>query len=167
MSTALQTDIAKNLRDTRIHMEKYSETYFARDIQTEGFIVQRDGDRMANGEISTNAISTNVPHVVIHHSPTGFEWGYGGSGPADLALNILEVYLRLTDFEGARIDCFERSCFALAWVLHQEFKGSMVANIPDRGETIEWELVDLWVKSRLNDEVIQKRLEYLDQRYEV
>jgi hypothetical protein len=29
-----------------------------------------------------------LPHVV-RHSPTGFEWGYGGSGPADLALSIV------------------------------------------------------------------------------
>lgn len=26
---------------------------------------------------------------VVKHSPTGFQWGYGGSGPADLALSIL------------------------------------------------------------------------------
>lgn len=26
---------------------------------------------------------------VVRHSPTGFQWGYGGSGPADLALSIL------------------------------------------------------------------------------
>lgn len=26
---------------------------------------------------------------IVRHSPTGFEWGYGGSGPADLALSIL------------------------------------------------------------------------------
>lgn len=26
---------------------------------------------------------------VVLHSPTGFGWGYGGSGPADLALSIL------------------------------------------------------------------------------
>jgi hypothetical protein len=26
---------------------------------------------------------------VVRHSPTGMEWGYGGSGPADLALSIL------------------------------------------------------------------------------
>lgn len=26
---------------------------------------------------------------IVYHSPTGFEWGYAGSGPADLALNIL------------------------------------------------------------------------------
>lgn len=25
----------------------------------------------------------------VYHSPTGFCWGYGGSGPADLALSIL------------------------------------------------------------------------------
>jgi hypothetical protein len=24
----------------------------------------------------------------VYHSPTGFEWGYGGSGPADLALAL-------------------------------------------------------------------------------
>ena len=29
-----------------------------------------------------------LPHVV-RHSPDGFEWGYGGSGPADLALSLL------------------------------------------------------------------------------
>ena len=27
-------------------------------------------------------------HVALH-SPTGFGWGYGGSGPADLSLSIL------------------------------------------------------------------------------
>ena len=30
----------------------------------------------------------DLPHVVVH-SPTGFEIGYAGSGPADLALSIL------------------------------------------------------------------------------
>ena len=29
-----------------------------------------------------------LPHIVCH-SPTGFETGYGGSGPSDLALAIL------------------------------------------------------------------------------
>ena len=35
--------------------------------------------------------TANVPHVIVRHSPTGFEWGYGGSGPAELALNILSA----------------------------------------------------------------------------
>jgi hypothetical protein len=40
-------------------------------------------ERLANG------IKTNVPVLAVLHSPGGFEFGYGGSGPADLALNIL------------------------------------------------------------------------------
>ncbi len=28
-------------------------------------------------------------HHVVLHSPSGFDWGYEGSGPADLALSIL------------------------------------------------------------------------------
>jgi len=30
---------------------------------------------------------------VVRHSPTGFEYGYGGSGPADLALSMLTAVL--------------------------------------------------------------------------
>ena len=29
----------------------------------------------------------------VYHSPTGFNWGYGGSGPADLARSILWDFL--------------------------------------------------------------------------
>jgi hypothetical protein len=38
-------------------------------------------------------IHTNVPQRIVQHSPTGFAWGYGGSGPADLALNILSIFV--------------------------------------------------------------------------
>lgn len=30
----------------------------------------------------------SLPHI-CRHSPDGFQWGYGGSGPADAALSIL------------------------------------------------------------------------------
>lgn len=39
--------------------------------------------------------STMLPYVLKHwerHSPDGFEFGYGGSGPADLARSILIDY---------------------------------------------------------------------------
>jgi hypothetical protein len=40
-------------------------------------------DRIGDGEL-------RVPlRHVVKHSPSGFSWGYGGSGPADLALSIL------------------------------------------------------------------------------
>lgn len=30
-----------------------------------------------------------LEHRLVRHSPDGFAWGYGGSGPSDLALNML------------------------------------------------------------------------------
>ena len=47
------------------------------------------------------------------HSPDGFEFGYGGSGPAQLALGILADFL----------DDDERA----VW-LHQKFKDSFTGN---------------------------------------
>lgn len=62
----------------------------------------------------------------VYHSPTGFEWGYGGSGPADLARSIL------WDFLGEEP---ERS-------LYQSFKNQFVAGWGD-----EWEITSEEIKS--------------------
>ena len=35
----------------------------------------------------------NGHHDIRNHSPSGFNWGYGGSGPAQLALAILADFL--------------------------------------------------------------------------
>jgi len=55
------------------------------------------------------------------HSPDGFEWGYGGSGPAQLALALLA-------------DCLKDVNRALA--LYQEFKAKVVAGLPRDGWTL-------------------------------
>ncbi|MBX9579622.1 MAG: hypothetical protein K2X87_04875 [Gemmataceae bacterium] len=66
-----------------------------------------------------------------NHSPTGFEWGYSGSGPAQLALAIL------ADVVGA-----ER---AQEGGLYQRFKFDVVAGFPaDRWELTR-EAVLAWV----------------------
>lgn len=49
---------------------------------------------------------------LARHSPTGFEWGYGGSGPAQLALAILAEH------------CAE---VRDALNLHQRFKWNVIA----------------------------------------
>ena len=36
---------------------------------------------------------------VVRHSPTGFSWGYTGSGPHDLALNILRLFIDASEAE--------------------------------------------------------------------
>lgn len=45
-----------------------------------------------------SGIKTNVQRLVYRHSPTGFNFGYGGSGPADLALNICRMFCKDDQF---------------------------------------------------------------------
>ena len=87
-------------------------------------ILQRGADGSAQ---------TNIVHRKIWHSPTGFEWGYAGSGPADLALNIL-LYLV---GENAAVS------------LHQHFKWEFLANLPREGGRIPRSVIQAWVDQRL------------------
>lgn len=41
------------------------------------------------GSYSQRILDINPSLKLRNHSPTGFEWGYGGSGPAQLALALL------------------------------------------------------------------------------
>lgn len=96
-------------------------------------------------------VSTNVPHLVVQHSPTGFEFGYAGSGPADLALNILEAMLNRLGYKGHRTTCFQASCFSLADRLHQAFKVEFIASAPRDGTIIPYAPVEAWVLQRIPD----------------
>ena len=62
-----------------------------------------------------------------NHSPTGFEWGYCGSGPAQLALAILADHLR--DDEQALN-------------FYQRFKWAVIAELPGRGWTLSSDDID-------------------------
>lgn len=68
---------------------------------------------------------------VFNHSPDGFAWGYGGSGPAQLALAIL-----LNEgIEPKR-----------AVALHQEFKFEVIAGLPQGGEaSFGTKFIDAWL----------------------
>lgn len=107
----------------------------------EGIILQRWTD---------GRVATNVPHLVTHHSPSGFEFGYGGSGPADLALNAVEAILQQIGYAGPRMACWRGDCWELSYTLHQEFKWLFVAGV-DRmaGTVIPWDVARTWVYARI------------------
>jgi len=75
-----------------------------------------EGDRDATGHlfvlVDGQALSPKRSQRVWNHSPDGFECGYGGSGPAQLALAIL-IEAGLSN---------ERACH-----LHQAFKWEFIA----------------------------------------
>ena len=61
---------------------------------------------------STHVLKPDRSQKVKNHSPDGFNWGYGGSGPAQLALAIL---LEVTDSKETALrhyHAFERQIIA-------------------------------------------------------
>jgi hypothetical protein len=72
-------------------------------------------------EVTVNGRPLNPRLDLWNHSPSGFEWGYGGSGPAQLALALLADHLSNDD---------------QAVILHHDFKRAVVAGLPHRGWTL-------------------------------
>lgn len=66
-----------------------------------------------------------------NHSPSGFEWGYGGSGPAQLALALVSDHLA-NDEE--------------ALALYQDFKRVVVSRLPFRGWGLTSSQMDAWLE---------------------
>lgn len=92
------------------------------------------------------------------HSPTGFEVGYGGSGPADTAASIL------ADYFGEKVRAVERAWRSwssgrpsIAVKLHQHFKRDVIAAIGlEPGE------VHILEESRITAWLAEKHPEYLN-----
>lgn len=111
---------------------------------------------------------TNLPGPrVVHHSPDGYEWGYGGSGPADLALNILAHCLPVGCDRQPALRLFEGDCSQIAWLLHQEFKRHFLAGMAFEGDTIPGRAVDSWLDEWLEDPDFSAQLAPFDYREDV
>lgn len=123
------------------------------DVEECGIVLKRDGERMnPNRPPGHIMVWTNIPHLVTHHSPDGYEWGYGGSGPADLALNILELVLRRMGYKGPQMECWNgKQCFEAAWAMHQDFKRNFVAACPEQGGVLPWATVTGWIETNTPD----------------
>ncbi len=80
--------------------------------------------------IDGRAVAT-LDHVV-RHSPTGIEWGYAGSGPADLALSVLARV--------AGMDEAERHYHA--------FLHAVVACLPEAGGLVRASDVRAWLREQ-------------------
>ena len=100
--------------------------------------VIKDVDRIVtNGK--GKRLNLQASLTVVNHSPTGFCWGYSGSGPAQLALAIL-----LDHFNGDR----ER-----ALSLYQDFKSKAIAGLPMDSDFV---LTDEQVESTISEIDIER-----------
>jgi hypothetical protein len=82
----------------------------------------------------------------VRHSPDGFSWGYGGSGPSDLARCIL---LDALDYPSRTVGPDTEAVERLVNAHYQDFKFVFVANWP---QVTGWEIhqteVMAWLESR-------------------
>ena len=70
---------------------------------------------------------------VYNHSPDGFNWGYPGSGPSQLALAIM--------LQAAKLD--------LAMQLYHQFKRDFVAVFPQSDFEVDID-VEGWIAGKMN-----------------
>ncbi|HVM96244.1 MAG TPA: DUF6166 domain-containing protein, partial [Candidatus Acidoferrales bacterium] len=106
-------------------------------------VIQRERD-------GTVHVNIKAPRLV-YHSPTGYEYGYGGSGPSDLALNVLE------EFYVARFPTAERSarlykgmCTEFTMMHHNDFKFAVIARLDRNVDThrVSAESINRWITDR-------------------
>ncbi|HEV8711700.1 MAG TPA: DUF6166 domain-containing protein [Candidatus Binatia bacterium] len=99
-------------------------------------------------EVHTSSRKRPLRHIPFH-SPSGFEWGFQGSGPADLALSILVDYLKeRPPYGGWKNRLFSKwTVHSKAWKYHQDFKRDFVAKW-----SVAWMLhdqeIDTWLKEQ-------------------
>jgi len=66
-------------------------------------------------------VTLDFPQYLVLHSPTGYEWGFNGSGPADLAVNLLASAVGTLDamplyqrFKREVVSVWDRKWFSIA-----------------------------------------------------
>lgn len=69
---------------------------------------------------------------IRNHSPDGFNWGYGGSGPSQLALAVL---LELIEPE-------------IAVSVYQDFKWTVIAGLPQADFELPVSAINRWLQER-------------------
>ena len=84
---------------------------------------------------------------IVNHSPTGFEWGYEGSGPAQLSFALLYDVTKDENFS------FEN---------YQNYKRDVVSRLDNSDWMLSTKEVEYWIEHlgrRINETINQRRSE--------
>lgn len=94
-------------------------------------LISENGEACVTCSWDEKKLSLPLRLDLANHSPTGFSWGYLGSGPTQLSLAILAHHLK-NDKQ--------------ALDLYQQFKFDVIAGLP---ENTPWQItadqIDAWV----------------------
>ena len=100
--------------------------------------------QMPNPHYPLEAPATIYEHV-DSDARFGPPWGYGGAGPANLALNVMAAFLPGDDGEVARDGTkLSRS----ARDAHHDFKDKFLRTMPKNGGIVRDEEIRTWLRAR-------------------
>ena len=107
---------------------------------------------------------SSLPQRHVHYAPMGFDWGFGGSGPADLALNVLARFLPLAPEANSAVLRDGSSVSEAAWALHQAFKYDLIATLPRAGGDISAKTIRAWITAHpiVEADLLFSPLEHVD-----
>ena len=105
-----------------------------RDVVYVGY--RRRGDAIVEKRPGQERLTPERSLELVNHSPSGFEWGYGGSGPAQLALALLLDY---TGDEAFALDHY------------QELKTEVVSQLACAGSEGRWRLTASEIDAALRE----------------
>jgi hypothetical protein len=87
---------------------------------------------------------------IVRHSPTGMEWGYGGSGPADTALSILTDFIRRSGLRSNK-----KAATKMADGFYMDFKWKFIAPAEREG----FQITDTQIRNWLNERIRQLNMD--------
>jgi len=144
-----------NLNSDLCNRDQFSDEFDNSIPFEQALVLKRRLDRRGDA-LERGVVITNVPHLVVHHSPDGYEFSYSGSGPTDLALNCCQLYLNMVDYEGQQTKCYDGKCWSLAWALRRDFRDAFLGSVPREGTVIPFAKIDAWFKSKLVSTLIDQ-----------
>ena len=81
---------------------------------------------------------------LIRHSPDGFNWGYSGSGPAQLALALMIAFIGKEN----------------ATKYYQKFKTDVISKLPREADFIlDEEDIKIWMEENIHGDIIHKNIQ--------
>ena len=110
-------------RTSDIHSIEQTRPPSDRDVAYVGY--RQSGQAIVEKQPDQERLTPERSLQLVNHSPSGFEWGYGGSGPAQLALALLLDY---TGDETFALDHY------------QAFKTEVVSQLDCAGSAGRWRL---------------------------
>jgi hypothetical protein len=124
------TEVEKHLMSREVELIETSDPTIY-DVVVGGFRTVGKIAIMKNAIEKKVYSQKNLPKHIVRHSPDGFSWGYGGSGPSDLALALTTEALGKDKAE---------KCY-------MQFKEDVVAKFSDRWCVTTEQIQDWYIEN--------------------